>query len=102
VTMEWRCAGCGILAPNKASQCECPTYCVYDRETGKSAARCGMAGLSDDEWAETLDLMQRLVNASHAMSKALQDDEDAEDFDDIRERMHEAANDCQVKIHELK
>ncbi len=25
----WRCAGCGIEAPDKFGHCDCPTTCIY-------------------------------------------------------------------------
>ncbi len=34
--MEWRCAGCGVLAPERVAPCDCPTHCVYDRKTQRS------------------------------------------------------------------
>ena len=31
---EWRCAGCGVLSPDKIRSCTCPTNVViWDRET---------------------------------------------------------------------
>jgi hypothetical protein len=29
MSTDWRCAGCGVAAPDKLSPCECPTNAVY-------------------------------------------------------------------------
>lgn len=35
MTEDWKCAGCGIISPDKWRSCDCPTDVVYRMQDGK-------------------------------------------------------------------
>lgn len=39
--IDWRCSGCGKLAPGRAAQCACTTGVVYTKEPRREAWKIG-------------------------------------------------------------